>query len=85
MNKLKINTTSLEIEGLMDHIEEEYDGNILYLISNLDHAIYLFHFLCQDTVSSQDIRRTSLALKHLRECFMKSHLKSVGLPYHSIV
>lgn len=83
MDNNTINTKGLNINAIIQYIDDYHDGNILYLISYIDSAIYMLHFLNDDYFTPYEVRSTCSAIRGLRECLMEAHLKQQGWPYYT--
>jgi hypothetical protein len=78
MKRKTINTEDLNIAIVIDYIKNYCDDNVLYLISDLDNAQHMLHFLEEECFTKREIRDTCFAIKGLRDCLMQAHLQQQG-------
>ena len=49
------------------HLNDRYDGKLEQCTKHLDQAIFMLHFLQEDTFSSREVQRVVDALNSLKE------------------
>lgn len=62
-----------ELKKLIAHIEEDYAGDYAAVSRDLNHAIYLLHYLERDVTDPLDVQDISHALHKLSQCFYRAH------------
>ena len=85
MSKISTNPPPSTLGQLIhNYIHTSCDGNILYLISDLDDALYMLHFIDNESFTQSELQNICYALKGLRECFMLSYFQQQGWYYKEL-
>lgn len=77
-NQTKIELEEIDLSPFLDYLHEYHEGNLLSLSNWLDRAIYMFHYLPEDTFTSIERQNTCHILMQLKETLMEIYFKENG-------
>lgn len=73
-NQTKIELDEIDLSPFLDYLDEYHEGNFLSLTNWLGRAIYMFHYLPEDTFTSLERQNTCYVLMELKDAVMEIYL-----------
>jgi len=83
-NQTKIELEAIDLSPFLDYLEEYHEGNLLSLSNWLDRAIYMFHYLPEDTFTNLERQNTCHILMQMKETLMEVYYKQNGWQHNRL-
>lgn len=83
-NQTKKELVAIDLSPFLDYLDEYHDGNLLSLSNWFDRAIYMFHYLPEDTFTSLERQNACHILMQLKETFMEVYYNQSGQQYKGL-
>lgn len=77
-NQTKIELEAIDLSPFLDYLNEYHEGNLLFLSNWFDRAIYMLHYLPEDTFTAFERQNTCHILMQLKETLTEIHFKKNG-------
>jgi len=74
-NQTKTEFEEIDLSLFLDYLDEYHEGNLLSLSNWLDRAIYMFHYLPEDTFTSLERQNACHILMQLKEVLINIYYK----------
>lgn len=71
-----MNPKKLDLSPILSYIEKCHEGDLLSFSNSLDKAIFMFHFLAQDTFTDFERQNCCHVLMELKEVVMEIYLNN---------
>ena len=71
-----MNPKKLDLSPISNYIEKFHEGDLLSLSRSLDKAIFMFHFLAEDTFTDFERQNCCHVLMELKETVMEIYVNN---------
>ncbi|WP_422861309.1 hypothetical protein [Flagellimonas sp. W118] len=71
-----MNPKKLDLSPILTYIENCHEGDLLSFTNSLDKAIFMFHFLTQDTFTDFEKQNCCHVLMELKEAVMEIYVNN---------
>jgi hypothetical protein len=78
--KLKVR----ELAPLAHFINDDYNGNPLDVCRQINHAIYLLHYLPEGDFEPREVQTTCFILMRIRESLMRMYHEKIKQPFNKV-
>ncbi len=83
-NQTKTELRDINLSPIIEYLNEYHEGNLLSLANWLDQAIYMFHYLPEDSFTSLERQNTCHILMQLKETLMEIYYKENGWQHNRL-